>query len=245
MRTIPTGWRAPLAVTLLGAVRLSGTPSASAAATSTETAPRAAAVAALPAPTLDIATIKGDNVQLIWTPPAQREGVTNYGIYADGTFLFRTGGSADSALVYLASEGLTGREVFTVVAEGGVASDRTPLNQSPPSNGLVPVPPATLPTPELTSAVRQGDWGGTVTLTWTPSQSEQADIIYSIFADGPSAPNGHTLVWSVTNETTATFIAAGSDGACPLPGTEVYTVVASDRTNAESPPSNGMVATAR
>jgi hypothetical protein len=243
MRTIPTECQALHAVTLLGVVPLSGAPSASAATVSTDTAPQA--VVALPAPTLDIATIKGDNVQLIWTPPAQREGVTNYGIYADGTFLFRTGGSADSAPVYLASEGLTGREVFTVVAEGGVARDGTPLGQSPPSNGLVPVTPATLPAPELTSAVRQGDWGGIVTLTWTPSQSEQKDIPYSIFADGPSVPNGHALVWSVTNEMTATFVAVGCDGVCPLPGTEVYTVVASDRTKAESPPSNGLVATAR
>jgi hypothetical protein len=105
--------------------------------------------------------------------------------------------------------------------------------------------PQALPAPKLTGAVRQGVWGGKVTLTWTPSQSEQKDITYSIFAEGPSVPNRHAFVSSLTNETTATFIADGCGGSCPLPGTEVYTVVASDRTKAESPPSNGMVAPPR
>jgi hypothetical protein len=154
---------------------------------------------------------------------------------------WRTSASADSTTLYLASLGLTGREVFTVAAGGDFGPDGIPLNTSPQSNGLVPVAPATLPAPVLTSATDEGDfYGTTVTLTWTPSQSDEAVITYRIFA-----PNGHLQPWllDVNNVTTVTFTPDACGGACPLTGTEEYSVVATDRTMAESPRSNSLVPT--
>jgi hypothetical protein len=174
----------------------------------------------LTAPTLTSATIKGDNVRLLWRPPG---GANNHAIYANGSFVQRTL-SPDSVTIFLASHGLSGNESFTVVAE-----ERS--DQSPPSNAQRPRPAATLPTPQLTSAVRGT---GSVTLTWTPSRTTEmsGEIAYTIFADDFRAA-------SVLNTTTAKVPL--EQGPFVLTGREVFTVIAHDRTLAESLPSNGLV----
>jgi hypothetical protein len=233
MRLIPALSRALIAL-ILGVALLSGTPSAVALpAAETGTDP-------LTAPTLDFATVKGDNVQLIWSPAADSDEVDAYGVYADGEFLFRTVGTADSALVFLASEGLTGGELFTIRAEAGHESDGTPVRQSAPSNGLVPVPPAILPAPELIRGVY--DTGnGMLTLEWTPSQSETQDTItYNVVVDVPFSGN---IIHQVTNQTSTRFAPDSCGGACPMTGHETFFVVATDRTMADSPRSNGLVPT--
>ena len=231
-----------LAAVLLGSALLAGA-SGTPATAATETSPQAEAVNALPAPTLEKATIKGDNVVLIWNR-VEDESVTGYLIYANGKLLpygWRTSASADHIVLYLASLGLTGREVFTVAAGSDFGPDGIPANTSPQSNGLVPVAPATLPAPVLTSATDEGDFfGTTVTLTWTASQSEEEVISYWIFA-----PNytGQPFLLAVDNVTTVTFNPDACGGACPLTGAEEYSVEAHDRTMAQSPRSNSLVPT--
>ncbi|MFI5898380.1 hypothetical protein ACIA5D_50745 [Actinoplanes sp. NPDC051513] len=227
---------APLRTTRrLGAVLVAAAllvaPSAAAAAPAS---PRTQATAS---PTLDSATIRGDNVVLIWSPPAGN-GITDHAVFANGRFLFRTL-SPDITTVFLASEGLSGGEVFTVAAED------SQLNQSPPSNGLKAVPPRVLPAPVLLSGsvvpvnpppfVR-------VTLTWRASRSDQDVITYTIFATVNGTPRPVTSADNVTN---LTFIPdpCGPIGSCPLTGREPYTVVASDRTLAVSAASNAIVPT--
>jgi hypothetical protein len=185
---------------------------------------------ALPAPTLTDATIKGDNVALFWRP-GEGDTAAQYGVYANGRFLHRTFGPEKSTIVFLASMGLTGRETFTVAAED------SSLNSSAPSNGLVPVAPAVLPAPELRSAVREGD---EITLTWTPSQTKEAfaPVQYIVQADDEK------ILFSVTS-TTVTFPLTDPSYTYVLSGNEKFTVVARDRSMAESPPSNGLVATRR
>lgn len=205
-------------VTVLAVAATLLNPAPAAASTSTST---------LPAPTLKVATVRGDNVSLLWTPV---RGAAGFGILANGRRIFGSA-STDHALVFLASEGLTGRETFSVVAEDAG------LNPSPPSNGLRPVAPAVLPAPVLTSATLSPN-SPRLTLTWTPSRSDQDSIIfYTIFA----FKDLHIM--AVTNTTTASFDPDFCGGACPLNGTEPYLVVASDRTLAKSPPSNTLVPT--
>lgn len=216
------------AALLLGGMLLAGAPGATAATASVPAAPRAEAVATLSAPKLTSATVKGDNVVLLFTPPAGG-GVFDYAIHADGAFVFRTGGAATSATVYLTAEGLTGREVYTVVAEDSA------LNPSPPSNGLVPVAPAELPAPHLTSASLSA---GTVTLRWTASHTDEPSGVVQYYVHA----NGAFLLGAGTG-TTATFPLDG-DVDYFLRGDETLTVVAHDRTLAESQPSNGLVPTA-
>jgi hypothetical protein len=236
--------RALFAVTLLGALLLSWAPGAT-AAPSAETAPRAETAGALPAPTLESATIKLNRIILIWDRVAD-ERVTGYVISANGKLLphgWRTDASQDFTQIdFGPGDGLTGREVFTVAAASDFGSDGIPRNVSLQSNGLVPVAPGTLPAPELTSATVKRDSVGqaTVTMTWTPSRSDDEVIHYLILVPGP---HGGTFVSSVDNATTLTFIADACGGACPLSGNEEYSVKAIDRTMAESPPSNSLVPT--
>jgi hypothetical protein len=214
---------------LVACVVLVGAPATLAAGAAGEPGSQAAVSAGtLPAPALTDATIKGDNVALFWTPGAG-DTAAQYGIYANGRFLYRTFGPERRTLVFLASLGLTGRETFTVVAED------SSLNGSAPSNGLVPVAPDPLPAPELRSAVREGD---SITLTWTPSQTKEvfAPVQYDIKADGRG------ILFSVTS-TTVTFPLTDPHCTYFLSGSEEFTVVARDRSLAESPPSNGLVAT--
>jgi len=218
------------AVLVGGALLVAALPAAVAPAS-----PPARATATPLAPTLDSATIRGDNVALIWSPPAGG-GVTDHAVFANGRFLFRTL-SPDIATVFLASEGLTGREVFTVAAEDAQ------LNSSPPSNGLAAVPPAAMPAPVLLNGVvvpANPSTFKTVTLTWTASRSDQAVITYTVFA---SVGSNILPVASANNVTTLSFIPDSCGGGCPLSGREPYTVVASDRTLAVSPASNALVPT--
>jgi hypothetical protein len=203
--------RTVLAATLVGAAMLSGVPTATAAA--------------MTAPTLDSATVKGDNVELLWTPPAGGKAA-DFAIYADGNFVQRTL-SPDSVTIFLTSEGLTGREAYAVVAEDSAG------NESQPSNAMTPRPPAAMPAPRLTSAVLSKDF---VTLTWAPSRTDEksGEINYLIFANGQPAE-------MVQNVTTAKIPLIRDFTV--LTGRETFTVAARDRTLAESPPSNGLVPT--
>jgi hypothetical protein len=224
---------------LFGALLLFGVPGAASAAAASPPG----AAAALPAPVLESATIKLNRVILTWERVAD-DRVTGYVIRANGRLLphgWRTGATSDIATIdFGPGDGLTGREVYTVAAGSDFGADGIPRTVSPPSNGLVPVAPGTLPAPELTDATveRFSDGSARVTLTWTPSRSEDETIIYVIFADGQA-------VTDFANVTTATFFPDLCGGGCPLSGTETYTVKAIDRTMAESPMSNGLVPTER
>jgi hypothetical protein len=229
MRKPPHASVALPAVALAGAALLSGVPGATAATISPQTATRASAVARLSAPVLDSATIRGDNVELLWRAPSG--GAAVFAIYANGDFVQRTL-SPDSVTVFLASEGLSGRESFTVVAE-----DRAG-NESPPSNAMTPRQVAGLPAPRLNRAVLAND---IVTLTWAPSRTNErsGEINYLIYATNQGAEK--QLVEMVQNVTTAK-IPLNRD-VIVLNGQETFTVVARDRTLAESPASNGLVPT--
>jgi hypothetical protein len=188
----------------------------------------------LTAPTLTSATKSGDEVVLLFTPPASERSTRDYAIHADGRFAHRTAPPVTSTTVFLTSEGLTGRETFTLVAEDGAG------NASAPSNGLVPVAPAVLAAPTMTSAVISG---GRVTLKWTASHTDEVSgtLIYSIVVDGgdfTAVPNSTFLTRDVTNY----------DRVLPVtvrPGSQV-TVAARDLTFfSRSPQSNAVAATLR
>lgn len=199
----------------------------------------------LVAPTLTSATISpsgGGEVRLLFTPPPQVGSLTDYAIYANGKFLFRTPAYEDvartipsaSAMVFLLSEGLAsnGTYTFTVVAEDNSG------DQSAPSNGLVPVAPAVLPTPAMTTAVIHGN---NITLSWTPSHTGEVSgtLFYEIDANGQ-------YFATVTNATTVTLPTLFDDPVEPYtvtPGT-LMTVHARDNTFfSMSPVSNALPAT--
>jgi hypothetical protein len=232
MRKTPHASLALPAVALASAALLSGVPGTTAATISPQTATRAAAVASMSAPTLHSATIKGDNVELLWTPPAGGNAA-DFAIYANGDFVQRTL-SPDSVTIFLASEGLSGDEAYTVVAEDSAG------NESRPSNAMTPrqVAAAAMPAPKLNSAVLAKD---IVTLTWAPSRTDErsGEINYLIYATNKGAEK--QLVEMVQNATTVK-IPLNRD-TIVLNGQETYTVVARDRTLAESPPSNGLIPT--
>jgi hypothetical protein len=231
MRKTPRASLALSAVALASTALLSGAPGATGATISPQTAARAAAVASLSAPTLDSATIKGDNVELLWRAPSG--GADVFAIYANGDFVQRTL-SPDSVTIFLASEGLSGRESYTVVAEDSAG------NESSPSNAMTPrqVTAASLPAPRLNRAVLAND---IVTLTWAPSRTNErsGEINYLIFANNKGAEK--QLVEMAQNATTVK-IPLNRD-VIVLNGQETFTVVARDRTLAESPPSNGLIPT--
>lgn len=195
-------------------------------------------------PTLTSATLQTfDHVKLLWTPSASTSETRYYLIYGDGKFLFleeNTGNTEDTddAGIDLQSEGVTAKTEFTVVAQDGEG------NVSAPSNGLVAIPPKTLPAPTVTSAVINGD---KITVTWTPSSTTEVsgDLFYGIIADNGGNRQG---VFSVTNQTSATFdTTIVLDPITPVivqikEGT-LMSVQASDRTGARSPLSNELPAT--
>jgi hypothetical protein len=157
--------------------------------------PRTGTSVALTAPTLTSATKSGDEVVLLFTPSASERSTRDYAIHADGRFAYRTAPPVTSTTVFLTSEGLTGREIFTLVAEDGAG------DASAPSNGLVPVAPSVLAAPTMTSAVISG---GRVTLKWTASHTDEVSgtLIYSIVVDGgdfTAIPNSTSLTRDVTN----------------------------------------------
>lgn len=195
-------------------------------------------------PTLTSATLQTfDHVRLLWTPSASASETRYYLIYGDGKFLFLQDntGNAEAegdAEIDLQSEGVTAKTECTVVAEDAEG------NVSAPSNGLVAIPPKTLPAPTVTSAVINGD---KITVTWTPSSTTEVsgDLFYRISADN----GGNRLaVFSVTNQTSATFdTTLVLDPITPVivqigEGT-LMSVQASDRTGAKSPISNALAAT--
>jgi hypothetical protein len=67
-------------------------------------------------------------------------------------------------MVFPTSDGLSGTEAFSLVAEDSAG------NQWQRSNSRVPAPAVTLPAPVLTSAAINGDM---ITLTWTPSHTDE------------------------------------------------------------------------
>lgn len=228
---------------------------ASAASPSVATVPRTWGADALIPPTLTSATRQvlsdgslGDEVTLLWTPPPQVSNLTDYAIYANGKFVFRTLAFEDyartipstSATVFLTSEGLTGTEAFSLVAEGSAG------NRSQPSNSLVPSPAVTLSAPVLTSAVIKGDM---ITLTWQPSHTDEVSgtLIYTIIADAYPNPDG-CFFTSVTDATSITvpvtnYNCDGIDPTTVQPGT-LMRVSARDRTYFDmSPLSNALPAT--
>jgi len=187
----------------------------------------------------------GDEATMLWQPSSGP--VFDYAIYANGRFIFRTG-AADTTrgILFLTSEGLDGSETITVRAEGGVDPQGNPTSQSPDSNGLTAVPAVELqPTPALTSAAIDRA-AGTVTLTWTPTQTHEISghVIYYVYAT-PVVDFGTVLVTSVEDATTVTASLRVHD-LVTLSGNEEFYLVARDRTyfNA-SRPSNRLVPTGR
>lgn len=223
-------WTARVTRVLAGALLLGATLLAAAPA---KAAPSAEAAVAPPAPNLLSATINDARtaVHLIWEPLAAGDPTRTYDFYANGRrFRTLTALQGNKFGVHLADFGLTGNEVFTMVGKDAAG------NVSPPSNGLVPVRPGTLPAIELTSAVLN-ESAGEVTLTWTPSRTREefGPIGYGIYADGVAIASSLS--------TTITFPLLFDPLRPPLSGDEVFTVRASDFTFATSPMSNGMVAT--
>jgi hypothetical protein len=224
---------------------------ATASAASTSAAGAGAADALIP-PTLTSATRQvlsdgslGDEVRLVWAPSATVSDTADYAVYANGQFVFRTGTPQDvatltGAMVFLTSEGLTGTEAFSVLAEDSAG------NQSQPSNSLVPSPAVTLPAPVLTSAVINGDM---ITLSWQPSHTDEVSgtLIYTIIADTYPNPNGCYFT-SVTDATSITvpvtnYNCDGIDPTTVRPGT-LMSVSARDLTFFNtSPLSNALPAT--
>lgn len=240
---------------MLVAVTSGSIASASAVSTPGAASPRVGAADALTPPTLTSATRQvlsdgslGDEVELLWTPPPDVSDLRDYAVYANGKFVFRTLAYEDyartipstSATVFLTSEGLTGTEAFSLVAEDSAG------NQSQPSNSLVPSRAVTLPAPVLTSAVINGDM---ITLTWTPSHTDEVSgtLIYTIIADTYPDPSG-CFFTSVTDATSVTvpvsnYNCDGIDPTTVQPGT-LMSVSARDRTFFDSSPmSNTLPAT--
>ncbi|MBO0883604.1 MAG: hypothetical protein J2P17_25370 [Mycobacterium sp.] len=198
-------------------------------------------------PTLTSATIRSvnpDEVRLVWTPAETASKTSRYLFYGDGKYLvsqFNDGTQPpDQTNIFTRTYGTNTEAKFTVVAEDADG------NVSKASNALVPVPEKTLPAPTVTSAVIQGD---KITMTWTPSSTTEVsgDLTYHLFAHGSPVVDGQGAVVEVTNQTSATFgTSMLVDPVTPIvdqikPGTPM-SVIAEDRTGAQSPMSNALPA---